>query len=251
MPAKLCPFGEADMSKSIQFVAWMTVLAVLLAVLAGPLTRFGIAHFRATLLLFALSSLVAGVGAVILLVNVIMTRNAGGSVGGLRLAALVGGLVVAAFFASLFAKARSVPPIHDISTDTANPPLFVDVLPLRAGAMNPPEYAGPDTAAQQAKAYPDIRTLTLPQAPAALFDRTKAAMTSFGWDIVGSDPASGRIEATETTAWFGFKDDVVVRIQPAAEGATIDIRSKSRVGISDVGANAARIRKLVEAVQAG
>jgi uncharacterized protein (DUF1499 family) len=62
------------------------------------------------------------------------------------------------------------------------------------------------------------------------------------WQIVSADTAAGRLEATATTRWFGFKDDVVVRIRPDATGSRVDVRSVSRVGKSDVGTNAARVR---------
>ena len=70
-----------------------------------------------------------------------------------------------------------------------------------------------------------------------------------GWDLVASDPASGRIEATDTTFWFGFKDDIVIRVAAAPGGSRVDIRSLSRVGVSDVGTNAARIRKYLTALR--
>ena len=69
-----------------------------------------------------------------------------------------------------------------------------------------------------------------------------------GWHIVAAKSEEGRIEATATTLWFGFKDDVVIRIMPTAAGSRLDIRSKSRVGLSDVGVNAARIREFVAAL---
>ena len=94
----------------------------------------------------------------------------------------------------------------------------------------------------QRHAYPDIRPLFLPLAPPPAFDRALNAARAAAWEIVAADSASGRIEATATTRWFGFKDDVVVRIAPAASGSRVDVRSVSRVGQSDVGTNAKRIR---------
>ena len=90
--------------------------------------------------------------------------------------------------------------------------------------------------------------MTLPAPPRQAFDRALATARSLGWDIVASDPPAGRIEATDTTFWFGFKDDVVIRIRPQGSGARLDVRSKSRVGRSDVGANAARIRRFRQAL---
>jgi uncharacterized protein (DUF1499 family) len=140
-------------------------------------------------------------------------------------------------------QAKRVPPIHDITTDTDRPPEFVAVLPRRADAPNGVEYEGAEIARQQREAYPDIGPLRLPLAPGEAFARALAAARASGWEIVGADSAAGRIEATATTAWFGFKDDVVVRIAPEEGGSRVDVRSVSRVGKSDVGANAERIRK--------
>lgn len=138
----------------------------------------------------------------------------------------------------------SAPPIHDISTDTVNPPPFVAVMPLRAaaGATNPPDYAGTQTAALQAQAYPDLATLVLPDPMEETFRRAEAAARALGWEIVAAVPEEGRIEAIATTAWIGFKDDVVIRIAANGPGTRVDIRSKSRVGRGDAGMNARRIR---------
>jgi uncharacterized protein (DUF1499 family) len=149
-------------------------------------------------------------------------------------------------------QGRGVPPIHDISTDTADPPAFVAIAPLRKkdNADNPSEYAGAEAAAAQAKAYPDIQPLILAVPQAEAFAKAlKAANAMPGWQIVESAEAEGRIEATATTVIMGFKDDVVVRVRADAGGARIDVRSKSRVGVSDMGANAARIRAYLAKVK--
>lgn len=145
-------------------------------------------------------------------------------------------------------KARSVPPIHDITTDFADPPEFQAVLALRAEAPNDAAYGGPEIARQQQQAYPQLDTLIFTQPPAQVFPHALAAARELGWEIVAAEEADGRIEATDTTAWFGFKDDVVIRVAPAQSGTAVDIRSVSRVGRSDVGANAARIRKFSAAL---
>ncbi len=139
-------------------------------------------------------------------------------------------------------NAKRVPPIHDISTDTNDPPAFVAVLPLRAGASNPVVYGGEKVAALQHSGYPDIRALHLDAPPAIAFARALATAKAMGWAMAASDSATGRIEGTATTRWFGFKDDVVIRVRPGAAGSIVDVRSLSRVGGSDVGTNAARVR---------
>lgn len=142
-------------------------------------------------------------------------------------------------------KANSVPPIHDITTDTREPPAFVAVLPLRATAKNPTEYGGDSVASLQHAAYPDLIPIPLSVTPAVAFARVRAAASAMRWELVAADSATGRLEATATTRWFGFKDDVVVRVR--ADGATsrVDVRSLSRIGGSDVGTNAERIRAFV------
>jgi uncharacterized protein (DUF1499 family) len=132
--------------------------------------------------------------------------------------ALVLGASVAAIPAAAYLRARSVPPINDISTD-------------------PTEQSD-----AQRRAYPDIQPLRLAVAPNIAFERAKGAIEEAGWQIVREDPSAGRIEALATTLWFGFKDDVIVRINADGAGSRVDVRSKSRVGRSDLGTNAQRIR---------
>ncbi|MEH6823020.1 MAG: DUF1499 domain-containing protein [Motiliproteus sp.] len=140
------------------------------------------------------------------------------------------------------------PPIHDVSTDTVNPPEFVAVLRLRADSPNSVVYGvarntTPETLAEmQTDAFPDLVPVVINEPPGAVFQRALAAINELGWDLVAQVPEEGRIEATDTTFWFRFKDDVVIRIRPTAEGAVIDARSLSRVGLGDVGTNAKRLR---------
>jgi len=145
-------------------------------------------------------------------------------------------------------------PIHDISTDTVDPPEFIAVAELRGPGDNPVAYAGPETAAAQASAYPDIQTIVLPNRPAGIFDTTLAVAASMGWEIVASDIEAGRIEATATTPFVGFKDDIVIRFRSTDDKTLIAVRSKSRVGRGQMGFNAKRIRayrdKLLLAVNA-
>ena len=140
-------------------------------------------------------------------------------------------------------QAQTLPKIHDISTDLVNPPQFVKILPLRAMAPNPAEYGGPEIATAQKSGYPDIQPRELALAPTNAFARALAAAKAMGWELVDANAGKGMIEATATTLWFGFKDDVAIRITPTATGSRIDMRSVSRVGRSDVGANAARVRE--------
>lgn len=147
----------------------------------------------------------------------------------------------------LYRQAQTLPKIHDISTDTKDPPAFVAVLPLRKNARNPVEYRA-ETAAQQRLGYPDIAPLLLPMPPDQALARAERAARAMDWQIVAVAPDALRIEATATTLFFGFKDDVVIRIRPQASNAQaslVDVRSLSRIGGSDIGANAQRVRKFL------
>lgn len=141
----------------------------------------------------------------------------------------------------LIRQARQVPAIHDVTTDTDDPPRFVAILPLRRHAPNPSEYPGAEVAAQQKAAYPNLAPLELPLSLSRAFDRTLAAVRDAGWELVAAQPDAGRIEATARTWWFGFRDDVVIRLKAQGNRTRIDMRSVSRVGRSDLGANARRI----------
>ncbi len=145
----------------------------------------------------------------------------------------------------LYIDRNAIPSIHDITTDTEDPPVFVDVLPLRANAPNKVEYGGPELAATQKKAYPDLKPVVLELPPGQAFDRALEAVQDMGWDLVVANREERRIEATDTTFWFRFKDDVVIRLRPEERGTRVDVRSVSRVGRGDAGTNARRIRAYV------
>ncbi len=145
-------------------------------------------------------------------------------------------------------KVSDVPPIHDISTDLISPPEFVAILPLRKDAPNPATYGGPDIATQQKEAYPDLTPLVLQHPPDRVFVHAMDVIDDIGWEVVDTSKSEGRIEATDTTFWFGFKDDVVIRIRPLSGGSKVDVRSVSRVGRSDVGSNAQRIQAFLDAI---
>jgi uncharacterized protein (DUF1499 family) len=146
---------------------------------------------------------------------------------------------------------QQAPPIHDITTDPDNPPAFVAVAALReAAGPDRVAYEGARVAEQQRLAYPDIQPLTLALAPAAAFNRALDTAQRMGWTIVAADDAAGRIQASDRSRWFGFTDDIVIRIIPSASGSRIDLRSSSRVGRSDFGVNAARVERYLSALRA-
>lgn len=164
---------------------------------------------------------------------------------GMALAGIVLGGAVLTSFSYWYAEGQKYPPIHDITTDTNNPPQFDAIVSLRADAPNQTEYGGPEVAEIQKEHYPDIETLQLEVPYSEAFERALDAARSQSWDIVHSNPSTGIIEATHTLAWYGFKDDVVIRVDTATVDSTasvVDMRSVSRIGRGDIGVNAWRIR---------
>lgn len=149
-------------------------------------------------------------------------------------------------------EAQQYPPIHDITTDVEDPPQFKEVLPFRGDASNDTEYAGEEVATVQKEHYPDIQTLYLEVEYSEAYQRALEAARQMPWEqIVSASEQEGRIEATDKLAWFGFKDDIVIRVDTAETNgqSKIDVRSISRIGQGDIGVNAHRIREYLETVR--
>ena len=161
-----------------------------------------------------------------------------------------------AFWIPYVVAIATLPAIHDITTDLADPPEFT-ALTLRAdnwdnipGAddgdmrgMNPRQR----WATVHQDAYPDIRSVRIDQPVSVVIEKARRLAEDRGWEIVSIDPAAGHLEATDTISLFRFKDDVVIRARAAENGAAsiIDMRSVSRVGVHDIGANAKRVRQFL------
>jgi uncharacterized protein (DUF1499 family) len=219
----------------------MAPLAIVVLAASGYGARFGVWDWRFGFQLARWGFYACLAAAALALVTLAVPRVRSGHLRGLVAAAVIG--IGGAYLPwHMLQNARALPSINDITTDPDDAPAFVAIVPLRADAPVPTAYAGSETGAKQRNAYPDIRPIDLALPPAAAFARALDAAKGFGWEIVAADAASGRIEATATTPWFGFRDDVVIRVRPTAGGSRIDVRSLSRVGKSDLGANAARIR---------
>lgn len=166
--------------------------------------------------------------------------------------ALVLGVAVIGVFLRYFIAAKEAPPIYDITTDTHNPPRFEAVQRLRGHSSHPCKYGGPKMAILQKQAYPYIKPLVLDISFESAFSKALAVARNMKhWKIVDSNAAAGRIEATATVPWFGFKDDIVVRISPVNPSCSrIDVRSESRTGTNDFGINARRIKTYLIQIRA-
>jgi len=240
------------MKKLLGTVALLSGFAALFLVfIAGPSFRNGWLDLGQAFTLLRWGAYV-GIASVPLIIGYAIWRKPEGRfTSALAISAVVG---LFSFYLpfSQWQTAQSVPPIHDITTDLDNPPAFVAILPLRENAPNPAEYAGEETAKQQREAYPELQPLIVERPVKDVFEAAQAVVKGQAWDLAGAeqlDDGSARVEATDTTLWFGFKDDVVIRIQPHENGSRVDVRSKSRLGRSDVGANARRIKLFMEKLQ--
>jgi uncharacterized protein (DUF1499 family) len=230
----------------------LTTLGVLLLVLSPVGYRlgwFGVPTALLRLIPLALAACVLGLAAS--LVAIARTAPGAGAAAWILPLACVAISIAASVVPVLgIVHARQVPRIHDITTDTAAPPSFVALAAQRSAAPNGLEYGGPAVASEQKRAYPDLATLHSPLAPQALFERAQQAARECGWQLADANRSDGRIEAVDTSLLYGFKDDIVVRIRAdPGGGSLVDVRSASRVGRSDLGANAARIRRYLRLLE--
>jgi uncharacterized protein (DUF1499 family) len=223
---------------------WLRPLALVVAlagfavlVISGPGVRFDLFSYRTGLTLFRWVAYYTGIAAMVIAVLALAFPAARKRGIGMPIVALMLGAVAFALPLQFQRQARAVPPINDITTDLSNPPKYM--TSARA-------YPGDEFARQQALAYPDIKPVMMSVPPRDAFERAVKAAESMGWEVVGRDAAAGTLEAVDTTKWFGFKDDIAVRVTAADTGSRIDVRSKSRVGRSDIGTNARRVRAYTE-----
>jgi uncharacterized protein (DUF1499 family) len=235
-------------------VALLLAIAAAALLALGPLGwRVGWWHFRFAF--FSLMPWAAYCGLAAMALAVLALLFGRRSIAGRQIAIGVVAFLIGAAIAYVpwqYSEMRGMVP-NDITTDLQNPPPYVAVLALRKAATSPNtgEYKGAKIAEQQQRSYPDIAPVMLASASDEAFARALEAVRRMGWTIVETDPGAGRIEASDRTRWFGFIDDIVVRIAAADGGSRIDVRSSSRVGTGDFGTNAARVRRYLAALRQG
>lgn len=219
------------------------IVCLLLMPLGVLAVRVGV-NFRVGLLMFAASGLLGSVVIVLLLIASMLPRNRDRR--GQVLLKTLPAVPPVLLLSAILSTAGQYPVIHDITTDTDEPPLFDAGVDYRGEEANTLDIK-PDTIALQKEFYPDIDSIITELPPEKAFERATGIAEGMGWEIYNSDPTNGLIEAEYTSFWFGFKDDIVIRIRRSNGGSELDLRSVSRVGQSDLGANAARIRAFAEA----
>jgi hypothetical protein len=240
----------------------LSIGGVAAALLASFGSGQGLWHFGAgfTVLRYAFFAAIAG--GVIALVALVLARRA--KVASLAAANLVALVVALGFILYLGAQvrtARTVPAIHDAATNLDDLPQFTRLKVREDNLEKIPDNDDPRLKAMEPEArwkaihreaYGDLKTIRVPWTPAEAIRRAEALARERGWEVARVDTAAGVLEATDTTFFFRFKDDVVVRARPYPDvkgGSYVDMRSISRVGGSDVGVNAKRIRSFLKDLQ--
>jgi uncharacterized protein (DUF1499 family) len=199
---------------------------------------------------FALGALVGGSITVLVSLVAVFLARGGRDPDGMRLA--VAGLAVGVGLVLIVLAAAApgggLPPINDITTDLESPPEFAPssiVLDYVGRNMSyPPEFVE-----QVRQAYPDLQSIRFDTPPQELYQKALATAVDLGWEITARSDERLVFDAKEETSLFRFVDDITVRVVGESPGSKLDIRSKSRDGRGDLGANAARIRRFAEALQ--
>ena len=235
--------GERSTAATLSL--WIGGVAVLDALLGPALIHLGVLGPLQGFYFFALSIpgmlLALGLG----VTGLVRTRAATGRSGRSRAwigTGLGGGLLLVLLNA--VSAGGDAPPIHDVTTDLADPPVFSKAVGEAPGRVNGIDYpdGGASVPEQQRAAFPDLAPIEVALAPPAALTRAEEIATKLGWHVDRIDAAAGTVEAHDVTAVFQFIDDVVIRVRPGRSGSVVDLRSNSRVGGGDIGANVARIR---------
>lgn len=235
-------------------------LAAALIAAAGTGAELWTFRVGFNVLRYAFYSAVAG--GLLAIIAFVISRRGGVRTGRLNLVAFLVAAAFSAYLMSQIATARSVPAIHDVTTDLINVPQFKTLKVREDNLENIPDDGRPELAALDPEnrwkaihreAYGDVRSLSVSLSPAKVVQRAEALVRARGWQVARADVQAGVVEATATTRFFRFKDDVVVRARPDPDrpgGSIVDMRSISRVGGSDIGVNAQRIRSFLNDLKA-
>jgi uncharacterized protein (DUF1499 family) len=245
------PYIAEPMSQLAAWSGRFALFALAVATLSVIIVRSGMLEIGPSLATFAAALIFAGLAILLAFAGFVVIWRQGRSGLGRAVLGLLLGLLLLAYPSYLGYRAVKLPAIFDITTDPANPPRF-DVL-ARLRPSDRSTYPGAAVADLQRKAYPDVGPLQLDVTPKAAYDIALALVTKRKWSVVDArPPVAGRregvIEAVARTPIMGFRDDVVIRVSPLGQNARVDMRSASRYGLHDFGANASRIIRFLEDV---
>jgi hypothetical protein len=242
------PFVEEPNSKLAVWSARLAMFSLVVVMISIVIVRSGILEIVPALATFGGALIFAGLGILLAFASFIPIWRQG--LGGLRysILALILGTLLLAYPGYLVYRASKLPAISDVTTDTVNPPQFDVLARLRPSDRN--AYPGAAFAGKQKAAYPDIMPLEIDAPTKAVYDAALALVTKRKWQVVDARPPGparrdGVIEAVARTLIMGFRDDVVIRVGAQGGGSRVDVRSASRYGLHDFGANAKRVRALL------
>lgn len=225
----------------------ITALLGLLIVLAVAAARLELMPPSPALLIVAGLTGIMVVLAAFAVVVAVMRWFQGQGIGAGCIGAFVVGLLPAVIMlVTVGLEGFQAPPINDISTDTHNPPAFVLAASDRGPGDNAAAHPGETVFEIQRQYYPDVGPLFTPAAPDQVMAAVEGVIRGLGWEVLGIDDEERRLEAVARTGLFGFRDDIVIRVAADGDGSRVDIRSASRLGQGDLGANARRVRMLLE-----
>jgi hypothetical protein len=246
------PYQSEPVSRVASWSRNLAVFAVVAVVVSILIVRFGFLEIKPALATFFGALTCAGLSILLGLVGAATIWQSGARGMSRILLAFLIDAALLAYPAYLGLQYRKLPSIHDITTDPIDPPRFEALARLRSGdGANPAVYAGLYSAEQQRIAYPDIETVELELPVQRAYEITLQLVTKRKWLVIDERPPQpprriGRIEAVARTPIMGFREDVSIRVAPDDEDSRVDIRSASRYFESDLGSNAARVRKLID-----
>ena len=248
------PYQMESMSSLALWARRLAVFAAIATLASIGIVRFGFLEVRPAMATFFAALGIAGFSILLAFAGFVAIWQSGArGLGAILMALLIDALILA-YPAYLAVQYHRLPPIHDITTDSIDPPKFETLARLRVGSgTNTAVYAGLYSAEQQRETWPDIETVQLDLPPQRAYDIVLQIITKQKWRIVDARAPQpprfeGKIEAVARTLIMGFREDVAVRVLPDGEGSRVDLRSSSRYFESDLGSNAARITKLIKAI---
>jgi uncharacterized protein (DUF1499 family) len=246
--------AEEPISRLAMWARRLALFALTVAFITVVVVRLDFIEVLPGLATFAGALIIALVGMLLAFGAFIVIWREGLQGFGYALLAFVIGLVLVTYPAYLAARGYRLPALADISTDLNDPPRFEAIARLRPREANPVAYPGAAAAELQRATYPNIAPLQTSLTPLELYEGALAVVTKRKWRVVDARAPQagrreGRIEAVARTTVMGFRDDVAIRIRPISGGARLDIRSASRYGQRDFGANARRIVGLIEDIE--
>lgn len=247
---------EEPVSNAAVWCRRLAVFSLPVAAIAVLLARLGLVEPQASLAVLGGAIVVALASVLLFLAACAIIwetgrRGLGEALGGLFLASLTLG-----YPAYLAFEAARLPVLADVSTDTADPPRFSSAkAAVQARDDYTPPAFSPEAREQQRSAYPDVEPIVVDLEADEAYQLVLKTAASRGWRVIDQRPPGGRsgvghVDFLDRTLVMGFNDDIAVRLKPLAGQTRIDVRSASRYGRHDFGANAKRIQQFAEELQA-